>query len=192
MSQIAAAETLFVRCFSSNRRHRQSSSLTTGSRVSYQVTQTDVSINELRANMAMTALKKNSMSIAASLPPTHDSLFYHCLRVSRQVQIWLQAPDGYIKYPALEDSGYQMIDGHLQVQWTSKLPFPNDRQLSCCGKHKGQCTRCICIVNQLPCTIFCQCPADCSNRKLIHTATSNSQTIIVSSLFCFSNNQIWD
>ncbi|CAF1936332.1 unnamed protein product, partial [Rotaria magnacalcarata] len=80
--------------------------------------------------MTMTALKNNAISIAALLPPTQDSLFYHCLRTSRQVQIWIQAPDNYIKYPKLEDSGYQIVDDHVQVQWTSKLPFPNDQQLA--------------------------------------------------------------
>ncbi|CAM4850740.1 unnamed protein product, partial [Rotaria magnacalcarata] len=54
----------------------------------------------------------------------------------RQVQIWIQAPDNYIKYPKLEDSGYQIVDDHVQVQWTSKLPFPNDQQLACCGNDK--------------------------------------------------------
>ncbi|CAM4989698.1 unnamed protein product, partial [Rotaria socialis] len=53
--------------------------------ISSEVAQNDVAINELRANMTMTALKNNAISIAASLPPTQDSLFYHCLRTSRQV-----------------------------------------------------------------------------------------------------------
>ncbi|CAF2252177.1 unnamed protein product, partial [Rotaria magnacalcarata] len=106
--------------------------------ISSEVAQNDVAINELRANMTMTALKNKAISIAASLPPTQDSLFYHCLRTSRQVQIWIQAPDNYIKYPKLEDSGYQIVNDHVQVQWTSKLPFPNDQQLACCGKHKCQ------------------------------------------------------
>ena len=135
--------------------------------------------------MAMAALKKNATSIATSLPPTHDSLFYHCLRVSRQVAIWLQAANGYIDYPSLEESGFQIIDGHAQIQWTSKLAFPNDRQLSSCGKHKGKCTRCVCILNQLPCTIFCQCPMDCSNRKTSETATPNIHTMTVSFMFYF-------
>ncbi|CAF4405648.1 unnamed protein product, partial [Rotaria magnacalcarata] len=71
--------------------------------ISSEVAQNDVAINELRANMTMTALKNNAISTAASLPPTQDSLFYHCLRISRQVQIWIQVPDNYIKYPKLED-----------------------------------------------------------------------------------------
>ncbi|CAF5219908.1 unnamed protein product, partial [Rotaria magnacalcarata] len=76
--------------------------------ISSEVAQNDVAINELRANMTMAALKNNAISIAASLPPTQDSLFYHCLRTSRQVQIWIQVPDNYIKYPKLEHSGYQI------------------------------------------------------------------------------------
>ncbi|CAF2039924.1 unnamed protein product [Rotaria magnacalcarata] len=175
---IAAAETLFVRCFSSNQRRRQPSSLTLNSRISSEVAQNDVAINELRANMAMTAVKNNAISIVASLPPTQDSLFYHCLRTSRQVQIWIQAPDNYIKYPKLEDSGYQIVNDHVQVQWTPKLSFPNDQQLACCGKHKCQCTRCVCVKNRLPCTIFCKCAVDCSNRKLNETVNSNSQIVM--------------
>lgn len=140
--------------------------------------------------MAMTALKQNKTSIAASLPPTHDSLFYHCLRVYRQVQIWLQAPDSYINYPDFEDTGFQMIEGRLQVKWTSKLAFPNDRQLLCCGKHKGQCIRCACILNKLPCTIFCQCPIDCKNRKLSPT-TCSSELITVNLLLCCTAHKIY-
>ncbi|CAF4094858.1 unnamed protein product [Rotaria sordida] len=176
-NDIVAAETLFVQCFCSNRRRRQALSITSGPKASHRVIHKDVSINELRAIMAMNALKKNSTSIVTLLPPTQDALFYHCLRVSRQVQIWLQAPDGYIKYPDLEDSGFQIIDGRPEVKWTSKLPFPNDRQLSSCGKHKGKCTKCVCVLNQLPCTIFCQCSIDCQNRKSIQTVTANLQTV---------------
>ncbi|CAF1515053.1 unnamed protein product [Rotaria magnacalcarata] len=142
-----------------------------------QLNQKNVSINELRSLMAMAAFIKNATSIATSLPLTHDSLFYHCLRVSRQVAIWLQATNGYIGYPSLEESGFQIVDGRTQIQWKSKLAFPNDRQLSSCGKHKGKCTRCVCILNQLPCTIFCQCQMDCSNRKTSETATPNVQTM---------------
>ncbi|CAF4252684.1 unnamed protein product, partial [Rotaria sp. Silwood2] len=171
---IAGAERLFVRCFSSNRRHRSSSSIS-GAKTLAQTNQNDISLNELRAAIAMTSLKQNKSSIVTSLPPTNDALFHHCLRVSRQVQIWLQAPDGYITYPAFEDSGFQVINNFLHVKWTSKLPFSNDRQLSCCGKHKGNCTRCVCILNQLPCTLFCQCPIDCPNRRLNPNEMCNTQ-----------------
>ncbi|CAF3090354.1 unnamed protein product, partial [Rotaria sp. Silwood2] len=175
---IIAAERLFVRCFSSNRRRRQSTSTASSSNNLSQIDVKDVSINQLRAIIAMVCLKKNATTIATSLPPTQDSLFYHCLRTSRQVQIWIQAPDSYIKYPDLQESGFKIIDGRVQIQWTSKLPFSNDRQLTCCGKHKGKCIRCVCIVNQLPCTIFCQCDFDCPNRALNQTSTTNSQISI--------------
>ncbi|CAM4964899.1 unnamed protein product [Rotaria socialis] len=179
-SDISAVEKLYVRCFSSGRRRRQSTCIVSSSgTISHlnQLNQKNVSINELRSLMAMAAFKKNATSIATSLPPTHDSLFYHCLRVSRQVAIWLQATNGYIGYPSSEESGFQISDGRAQIQWKSKLAFPNDRQLSSRGKHKGKCTRCVCILNQLPCTIFCQCPMDCSNRKTSETATPNVQTM---------------
>ncbi|CAF4865364.1 unnamed protein product [Rotaria sp. Silwood1] len=175
---IIAVERLFVRCFSSNRRRRQSTSIASGSNNLSQMNVKDVSINQLRAIIAMVSLKKNTTNIAISLPPTKDSLFYHCLRTSRQVEIWIQAPDSYIKYPDLQESGFKIIDGRVEIQWTSKLPFPNDRLLTCYGKHKGKCTRCVCILNQLPCTIFCQCDFDCPNRILNQTVTTTSQTLI--------------
>ncbi|CAF1468756.1 unnamed protein product, partial [Rotaria sordida] len=175
---IIAVERLFVRCFYANRHRRQSASITSSSNNWSQMDVKDVPINQLRAIMAMAALKKNATSVAISLPPTKDSLFYHCLRTSRQVQIWIQAPDSYIKYPDLQESGFKIIDGRVQIQWTSKLPFPNDRLLTCCGKHKGKCIRCVCILNQLPCTIFCQCDFDCPNRILNQTVTTTSQTSI--------------
>lgn len=129
--------------------------------------------------MAMTFFKQNKTTIAASLPPTSDALFYHCLRVSRQVQIWLQAPDSYVTFPDFEHNGFQIINDLLHVKWTSKLPISNDRKLSCCGKHKGNCTRCVCILNRLPCTIFCQCPLDCPNRNLNQCGIGNTQAIMV-------------
>jgi hypothetical protein len=124
--------------------------------------------------MALAALKQNKATIADTLPPTNDALFYHCLRVSRQVQIWLQAPDAIVKYPDMEQSGFQRIDGRLQIQWQSKLPLPNDDLLKCCGKHRGQCVRCACIRNGLACTIFCKCPMDCPNRKLARTDSKSN------------------
>lgn len=82
-----------------------------------------------------------------------------------------------------------MVNGRLQVKWTSKLPFPTDKRLSSCGKHKGQCIRCVCVLNQLPCTVFCDCPNDCINRKSIQNTAYDSQASAVSlfrniSLFC--------
>ncbi len=143
-----------------------------------------MSLNELRANMAMIALKQNKTSIAKSLPPTKDALFHHCLRVCRQVRIWLQAPDAYINFPDLQDSGFEMIDGRLQLKWMSKPPLPNDRPLSCCEKHKGQCTQCVCILNRMSCTIFCQCSIDCSNRNSSHISTCNPPSTVVGLLLC--------
>ena len=90
----------------------------------------------------------------------------------RQVQIWIQASDSHIKYPDLEGSGFKVIDGRIQGQWTSKLPFLNDLQLACRGKHKEKYTRCACILNQLPCTIFCQCEIDCPNQIFNQNATT--------------------
>jgi hypothetical protein len=113
--------------------------------------------------MAMIAFKKNKSSIATSLPPTQDALYHHCLRVSLQIRIWLQAPEAIVDYPDPQNNGFEMINGRVQIKWISQLPLCKVRQLSCCTKHKGKCTRCICILNKMPCTIFCQCPLDCSN-----------------------------
>ena len=175
---------MFIRCFDRSHKPRQkttilSSTTTTASSIN----QNDITLNELRVNMALAAFRQNKSSIVTSLPPTEDALFYHCLRVCRQVRIWLQAPDAYIDYPNVEENGFEIVDGSLQVKWISKLPISNDRQLSCCGKHKGQCTRCICIINQMPCTIFCQCSLDCPNRNSPHTNTHNTHPIMASLLF---------
>jgi hypothetical protein len=175
-----------VRCFRSSRRRRKPSKLISSAGTLPPINKNDIPINELRVEMAMTAIIESKTSICESLPPTHDSLFHHCLRVCRQIQIWLQAPDGYINYPDFEDSGFEMIDGRLQIKWTSKLPFSNDPQLTCCGKHKGACIRCVCILNQLPCTIFCRCPTDCPNRKLNQTPSFNAQKKTVSLLLSYT------
>ncbi len=180
MFKIAVVEKLVVRCFTrSYERRQQTSSLPSGTITVPFINQIDMSLNQLRANMAMLALKKNKSSIATSLPPTKDALFHHCLRVSRQVRIWLQAPEACMHYPDPEDSGFEMIDGRLRVKWISKLPLCNDRQLSSCGKHKGKCTRCVCILNEIPCTIFCQCSIDCPNRNLSHAITCNPSSTTV-------------
>ena len=178
-------EKLFVRCFTRpHRRSQQVSSSTSSKTTAPPINQLDVSVNELRANMAMTALKQNKTSIATSLPPTKDALFHHCLRVSRQVRIWLQSPDPCVNFPDLQDCGFEMVDGYLRVKWISELPQSNDRQLSCCGKHKGHCIRCVCITNQVSCTIFCQCSSDCPNRNSFPAVTSNPPRTMVCSLLC--------
>ena len=178
-------EKLLVQCFTRpHRRSQQVSSLTSSTTKAPPINQLAVSINELRANMTMTALQQNKTSIATSLPPTKDALFQHCLRVSRQVRIWLQAPDPCVNFPNLQDCGFEMIDGNLRLKWMSELPQSNDRQLSCCGKHKGQCIRCVCISNQVPCTIFRQCSSDCPNRNSFPVVTSNQPRTMVCSLLC--------
>jgi len=164
---------LFIRCFNRSYQLTQKKTTLTSTTVTVPpINQKNITLNELRANMAMVAFKQNKTSIATSLPPTQDALFHHCLRVCRQIRIWLQAPDAYINYPDVQDNGFEMVDGRLQVKWISKLPISNDHQLSCCGKHKGQCTRCTCIVHQMPCTIYCQCSIDCPNRNSLCTTTT--------------------
>lgn len=183
-------EKLFVRCFTRpHRRTQQVSSATSSTTTAPVINQKDISLNELRTNMAMTALKQNKTSIATSLPPTRDALFHHCLRVSRQVRIWLQAPDSYVNLPDLQQCGFEMVNGDLRVKWISESPLSNDRQLSCCGKHKGPCIRCVCITNQVLCTIFCQCSIDCPNRNSLSTVTSNLPRPMVCSLFYRIINQ---
>jgi hypothetical protein len=71
-----------------------------------------------------------------------------------QLQIWLQAPDSYTKYSDFETSSF-----HIKVK----------------------CTRCFCALNQLPCTIFCQCPNDCQDQNVDLFKQRGCQPLKVSS-----------
>ncbi|CAF1462449.1 unnamed protein product [Didymodactylos carnosus] len=117
IEDIQAVEELICNCFSHDTRSSKSSS---NVRIQQQV----VSIDALRAVMAMNALKQNKKNIASTLPPTSDALLYHSLRVSRQIQIWQHALDAHIKYPELIHSGYEMVDNCLKTKWTTKRLFP--------------------------------------------------------------------
>ena len=134
-------------------------------------------MNELPVHMATNAFKQDKELIITSLPPTEDALFHHCLRVSQQVQIWLQALDAYINYPDVETSGFEMDNGCLQVKRVSKAPISKDLQLSSCTKHKGQYTQCVCITNKMLCSIYWRCPKNCPNRKVVHTSINDSRSI---------------
>ncbi|CAF1007322.1 unnamed protein product, partial [Didymodactylos carnosus] len=157
---IKTVEKLIIDCL--HNRRRSSQALSSSSQV---IQQQILSVDTLRAIMAMNALKQKKKAIAPTLPPTSDALLYHCLRVSRQIQIWKNAMDNYINYPELTDCGFETVNDRLEIKWTSKLPFPNDPGLKTCGKCKGNCHKCNCGQNYQPCTIYCQCSAQvCENR----------------------------
>lgn len=110
-------------------------------------------------------------SIVTNLPPSSNAFYYHCLRASRQIVIWLSSFDQYMNPPAMALSGYQPteVTNRFKIQWSSLPAFSDDPRLVTCGQCSSGCTRCKCGTNKLSCTIYCQCKPDCcTNQPLIH------------------------
>ncbi|CAF2862598.1 unnamed protein product [Rotaria sp. Silwood2] len=86
-----------------------------------------LSIDNIRAAMAISALRKGNKSIVLTLPPSSDALFHHCRRASRQYQIWRNAHIANIPYPEL--FGFENINNNTKIKWTTKNPLPEDNFL---------------------------------------------------------------
>ncbi|CAF1288311.1 unnamed protein product [Didymodactylos carnosus] len=150
---ISAAEQLLLACYSNKSSSKYSAP-------QYQT------LDELRAAAALNGIKQHKKNIAATLPPTSDAFYYHCLRAFRQIYIWTKAFEQFIVYPSLENNGYELINGQTLIKWKAKSSIPDDISLSSCGKCTTGCKQCKCGLNKLKCTIYCRCdPVRCENRS---------------------------
>ncbi|CAF3347405.1 unnamed protein product [Rotaria sp. Silwood2] len=130
------------------------------------------SLNELRALMASSYLKdKNRKNIVINLPPSTAAFYQHCLRCSRQLNIWFNSLESYYYAPELVHNGYEYssVNNQVKIKWSSLAEHPTDYRLETCGECTTECTRCKCFKYSICCTIFCKCSQDtCSNRVTIH------------------------
>ena len=118
-------------------------------------------VDELRCKMFCKG--KNVQS--HQLPPTRASLENHVKRANYEAYIWKCALDPQSLDIALENQGWQLRDGQLEIVWTVLAPAPEAvMELVCCGSH-GTCLtrRCSCVSNGLPCTEVCSCSDQCAN-----------------------------
>ena len=119
--------------------------------------------------------ERGRKSIVANLPPSSMAFYYHCLRASRQIVIWLSSFEQYMNPPAMTKSGYKPteVPNRLAIEWTSLPAVSDDLRLVTCGQCSSGCTRCKCGLNKLSCTFYCQCKGDaCTNRSNIHVCYS--------------------
>ena len=113
-------------------------------------------------------------NIATNLPPSSTAFYYHCLRASRQVVIWLASLEQHMNPPAMAISGYRPteVPDRFKIQWTSLSDFSDDIHLVTCGQCSSGCSRCKCGMNKLSCTFYCQCKVDtCTNQSNIHVSS---------------------
>ncbi|CAF4815992.1 unnamed protein product [Rotaria sp. Silwood1] len=143
-----------------------------------------LSIDNIRAAMAISALRKGNKSIVLTLPPSSDALFHHCRRASRQYQIWRNAHIANIPYPEL--FGFENINNDIKIKWTTKNPLPEDNFLFHSCKCKGSCEKiCKCGKYSQPCTLYCSCDATkCCNRSSIsqHLSIGHAQSSSIVSM----------
>ena len=115
--------------------------------------------------------ERGRRSIITSLPPSSTAFYFHCLRATRQIVVWLSSFEQYMNPPAMELSGYQPaeVPNRFKIQWTSLPNFSDDARLVTCGQCSSGCSRCKCGTNKLSCTLYCQCKVDsCTNQSGVH------------------------
>ncbi len=129
--------------------------------------------------------ERGRKSIVTNLPPSSTAFYYHCLRASRQVVIWLSSFEQYMDPPAMASSGYYTTEtpDRFKIQWTSLPDSPDDALLVTCGDCVSGCLRCKCATSKLSCTPLCKCERlSCKNRS-----SSNIQVRFILYLhFCSS------
>ena len=75
------------------------------------------------------------------LPPTSDSLYYHCQRVSYVTAIIKNSLDRMICHPSPDGFGWKVDDDGINVTWMAQKPAPDDiLDLVSCGCKKSKCT----------------------------------------------------
>ena len=113
-------------------------------------------------------------SISANLPPSSTAFYYHCLRASRQIVIWLSSFEQYMNPPTMELSGYHPteVPDRFKIKGTSLPVLSEDKRLKTCGGCKSGCLRCTCGLNKVPCSFhYCKCmPNCCQNKSRTHVS----------------------
>lgn len=127
--------------------------------------------------------ERGRKTIVEKLPPSSTAFYYHCLRASRQIVIWLSSLQSYMNSPAMASSGYQPteVSDRFKIRWSSLPDFSDDPRLVTCGQCSTGCSRCKCGTSKLSCTIFCQCKDDvCKNRSSVQVCLIRSSLIPLS------------
>ena len=94
-----------------------------------------------------------------ALPPTHDALRFHLMRVHYQAMIWRKANCPAPNLPTPTDSGWKKVASELKPELMSLSPIPKScLEVISCGCKK-QCTtqRCKCRKAGLQCSAMCAC-----------------------------------
>ena len=95
-----------------------------------------------------------------ALPPTHDALVQHMLRVNYQALIWYKSIESKLELPPAQDSGWELNPaGQLQTKLLSQPAIPQTcvELLTCSCKTQCRRITCTCQKNQLHCTRACKC-----------------------------------
>ena len=112
------------------------------------------------------------------LPPTCDSLLQHIRRSNYQAVIWLQSLQAEMDIPPVNENGWRVSDGELEIVWMTTPPMP-DSLLECinCGCKTGcQTQRCSCLKCALKCTGICSC-VGCSNGRYSEEESEEEEDI---------------
>ncbi|CAF1624401.1 unnamed protein product, partial [Adineta ricciae] len=122
------------------------------------------SLNDLRGMMASVRIKDRSR---------------------KNVSIWHDALEPNSLPPSMEHMGYEysLDTNRFRIKWSILSEYPDDHRLETCGQCKGNCTRCKCYKNGLPCTFFCKCNQEtCSNQNANNFSFNNSSHQQISKL----------
>ena len=93
-------------------------------------------VNQLRHDLAMIKFKSSNNSLSSFegtdlcfLPPCQESLVMHIKRANYQTFIWKNANVAFQELPSVQESGWRLEDGTLQVLWNqSSVVLP---EISC-------------------------------------------------------------
>ena len=103
-----------------------------------------------------------------ALPPTHDALRFHLMRVHYQAMIWRKANCPAPNLPTPTDSGWKKVASELKPELMSLSPIPKScLEVISCGCKK-QCTtqRCKCRKAGLQCSAMCACHQQNNDESL--------------------------
>ncbi|CAF1098692.1 unnamed protein product, partial [Didymodactylos carnosus] len=137
----------------------------------YSTTTNAITLDHLRATMAVQSFKEKRKSIVLNLPPTSNSFTLHCLRAARQIKIWGNALEPYLHIQSPNElDGFETVDDQLKIKWISNSEHPADKKLVTCGKCTTGCknSRCKCGSQNINCTIYCKCPSECCKNQSNH------------------------
>lgn len=123
---------------------------------------------------------RKTCELDKTLLPGLDGFRQHTLRANFQAAMWWRATTAVTAPLHPTSNGWQLINNHLSVLWTTNQPLPDslkEKFIRCwCKKSMCETSRCSCRASSLICSELCLCTGCQNNDALSESSDSESSS----------------